>query len=110
MGQSHVGHQFSQFWANHVRERKPLIHDQDLHVVVSDDPEELEASAPQADAILFAHNVDGDPLRRVLPLANRVRWIHSLWTGVEGILTSELLAHPAPLTNGRGVFRRPLAD
>src|SRR6266581_4193321 len=80
---------------------------QDLHVVVSDDPEELEASAPQADAILFAHNVDGDPLRRVLPLANRVRWIHSLWTGVEGILTSELLAHPAPLTNGRGVFRRP---
>jgi phosphoglycerate dehydrogenase-like enzyme len=29
---------------------------------------------------------------------------------VEGILTPALLAHAAPLTNGRGVFRWPLAD
>jgi phosphoglycerate dehydrogenase-like enzyme len=45
-----------------------------------------------------------------LPLANRAQWIHSLWTGVEGILGPEMLQHPAPLTNGRGVFRWPLAD
>ena len=32
-------------------------------------------------------------------------------TGVEGILDApELLTHPAQLTNGRGVFRWPLAD
>ena len=55
-------------------------------------------------------HIDGALLSRVLPLAGRVRWIHSLWTGVEGILTPELWRHPAPLTNGRGVFRWPLAD
>src|SRR5262249_41239154 len=76
---------------------------------VSDDPEELKSSAPQADAILFAH-VDGNLLEAVSPLAHRLRWIHSLWTGVEGILGTALLHHPAPLTNGRGGFRWPLAD
>ncbi len=49
-------------------------------------------------------------LSSALPLANRAQWIHSLWTGVEGILGPEMLQHPAPLTNGRGVFRWPLAD
>jgi len=81
----------------------------DLRMVVSDNPEALKANAPEADAILYAH-VDGNLLARVLPLANRARWIHSLWTGVEGILGPELLAHHSILTNGRGVFRRPLAD
>jgi phosphoglycerate dehydrogenase-like enzyme len=81
----------------------------DVPVIVSNDPEELKKSAPEADAILFAH-VDGNLLEAILPLAHRVRWIHSLWTGVEGILGPRLLDHPAPLTNGRGVFRWPLAD
>jgi len=82
---------------------------QDVGVIVSNDLEELKRSAPQADAILFA-DVDGNLLAAVLPLAQRVRWIHCLWTGVEGILGPELLDHPALLTNGRGVFRWPLAD
>lgn len=81
----------------------------EIRVVVSEDPEELKATAPEADAILFAH-VNGNLLTGVLPFANRARWIHSLWTGVEGILGPEVRAHPAPLTNGRGVFRWPLAD
>lgn len=82
---------------------------QSVQMTVSSDFEELKGSAPKADAILYAH-VDGNLLAGILPLAGRVRWVHSLWTGVEGILTSELLEHPAPLTNGRGVFRWPLAD
>jgi phosphoglycerate dehydrogenase-like enzyme len=82
---------------------------QDLRVVVSDDAWELKSHAPQADAILFAHP-DGNLLNEALPLARRARWIHSLWTGVEGILGPELLRHPALLTNGRGVFSGPLAD
>jgi phosphoglycerate dehydrogenase-like enzyme len=81
----------------------------DVDVVVTDNPEELKARAPKADAILYAH-VDANLMSRVLPLASRARWIHSLWTGVEGILGSELSQHPALLTNGRGVFRWPLAD
>jgi len=80
-----------------------------VRTVVTDDPEELKAQAPLADAILFAHG-NSELLKNTLPLATRARWIHSLWTGVEGILTQELREHRAPLTNGRGVFRWPLAD
>jgi phosphoglycerate dehydrogenase-like enzyme len=82
---------------------------QDIRVVVTQDPEELRARAAEADAVVFAHG-NGDLLTGVLPFLDRARWIHSLWTGVEGILSPELLEHPATLTNGRGVFRWPLAD
>jgi phosphoglycerate dehydrogenase-like enzyme len=82
---------------------------QDLRLVVSDDPQKLKASAPEADAILYAH-VNDSLIATVLPLAQNLRWIHCLWTGVEGIIKPELLQHPAPLTNGRGAFREPLAD
>ena len=81
----------------------------EVRMVISDNPEELKAHAAEADAILYAHG-QVSLLAGILPLTTRVRWIHSLWTGVESILTPELLAHPAPLTNGRGVFRWPLAD
>lgn len=80
-----------------------------LSVFISQNREELKAKAPDADAILFAH-VDGTLLSDALPLANRARWVHSLWTGVDWILSPATRAHPAPLTNGRGVFRWPLAD
>jgi len=82
---------------------------EEVRVVVGDNVEQLKASAPGADAILYAHG-DADLLVKVLPMAHRVRWVHCLWTGVEGILIPELLSHPAQLTNGRGVFRWPLAD
>jgi len=81
----------------------------DVRLVISDNFEELKALAPEADAILYAHG-QVSLLAGILPLATRLRWIHSLWTGVESILTPELVDHPAPLTNGRGVFRWPLAD
>ncbi|MBV9400700.1 MAG: D-2-hydroxyacid dehydrogenase [Bryobacterales bacterium] len=81
----------------------------DVRVVVSTDPGELKNRAAEADAILYAYH-DGELVSSILPIASRLRWIHSLWTGVEGLMKRELLAHPAPLTNGRGVFRWPLAD
>ena len=76
--------------------------------LITEDLGKLKAAVPDADALLFAGF--SDALVRVLPLAVRVRWIHSLWTGVEGILTPDMLKHPAILTNGRGAFRWPLAD
>jgi phosphoglycerate dehydrogenase-like enzyme len=81
---------------------------QDLRVVVTDDLEKLKEIIPQADAIFYASFPPA--LVKILPLAQRVRWIHSLWTGVDGILTADMLKHPAVLTNGRGVFSGPLAD
>src|SRR5258706_6901364 len=88
---------------------RPLSPVPGVQMVVTDNPDELKRSAPDADAILYA-DFRSDLLHSLLPLAERVRWIHSLWTGVEGILAPELLNHPAILTNGRGVFRQPLAD
>ena len=64
-----------------------------VRALVADIPEELKAKAPEVDAILYAH---GQPalLSEILPLAQRLRWIHSLWTGVEVILIPEMLKHP----------------
>jgi phosphoglycerate dehydrogenase-like enzyme len=81
----------------------------DVRVLICDQAYEMRAKVSDADVILYAHT-DADLLLHVLPLASRVNWIHSLWTGVEGILGPPLKDHPAPLTNGRGVFRWPLAD
>ncbi len=80
-----------------------------VRLIVSNDAGELNRSAPEADAIFYAAT-NAKLLTAVLPRASRARWIHSMWTGVEGILSPEMLAHPAQLTNGRGVFRWPLAD
>jgi phosphoglycerate dehydrogenase-like enzyme len=80
----------------------------DIRVVVTEDLEQLKSVIPQADAILYASF--SPVLARILPLAHRVRWIHVLWTGVDGVLTPEMMGHPAVLTNGRGVFKGPLAD
>jgi phosphoglycerate dehydrogenase-like enzyme len=80
-----------------------------VRTIVTDDPAKLRQAAPEADAILYVATKAG-LLTEILPLASKTRWIHCLWTGVEGILTPEMVAHPAQLTNGRGVFRWPLAD
>jgi len=80
-----------------------------VRVTIAHDPEAIKAAAPDADIVLYA-TMNARLLSAALPFAGRARWIHSLWTGVEGILGPEMLQHPAPLTNGRGVFRWPLAD
>lgn len=80
-----------------------------IRMIVSNDPEKLGQTAPEADAILYA-TTNVALLTGVLPKATRATWIHSMWTGVEGLLSPQMLAHPAQLTNGRGVFRWPLAD
>jgi phosphoglycerate dehydrogenase-like enzyme len=80
-----------------------------VRVTIAHDPEAIKAAVPESDIVLYA-TMNASLLASALPLANRTRWIHSMWTGVEGILGPEMLQHPAPLTNGRGVFRWPLAD
>jgi phosphoglycerate dehydrogenase-like enzyme len=80
-----------------------------LEIFVSDDAARLQARAPDADAILYA-GLDAGLLAKVLPRASRLRWLHCLWTGVDGLLIPEVIGHPAQFTNGRGVFRTPLSD
>jgi phosphoglycerate dehydrogenase-like enzyme len=81
----------------------------EVTVLVNNDPARVREYAPQADVIV---NGTSNPplLSAAIPPATRARWIHSLWTGVDNVLCPEILASPLPLTNGRGVFRRPLAE
>jgi phosphoglycerate dehydrogenase-like enzyme len=82
----------------------------DTRIVISADRAKLAAAAPEADVILNGEFKDPQLLKDTFPLATRVRWVHNLSAGVEHILSPEIIASPVPLTNGRGVFRRPLAE
>lgn len=82
---------------------------QPVTVLTGNDPEFLKAHAPEADVILNGFH-DGAALQAILPSAERVKWIHALSAGVEKVLSPEVIAHPAPLTNGRGVFGPALAE
>src|ERR1700730_4704085 len=80
-----------------------------VEVRVGNDPEFLKTHAPDADVIVNGSH-HGELLHAVFPYARRVKWIHVLSAGVEKLLFPELIANPAPLTNGRGVFKDSLAE
>jgi phosphoglycerate dehydrogenase-like enzyme len=79
-------------------------------MIVSNDLARLREAAPEADVILNGDFRDPSLLLQTFPHALNVRWVHALSAGVESILSPEILASPVPLTNGRGVFRTPLAE
>ncbi len=81
-----------------------------VRVIVSSDPAKLAEEAPAADVILNGEFKDPQLLKNVFPLAKRVRWVHVLSAGVEHVLSPAIVASPVPFTNGRGVFKRPLAE
>lgn len=78
-------------------------------LVVTGDVDKALEVAPEADAILCDMGKAGI-LKTILPHAPKVRWIHSLSAGVEPLLFEEMLEHPATLTNGRGAYKRSLAE
>lgn len=82
----------------------------DTRVITSTDPAVLRQEAPEADVILNGEFKDPNLFKTTFPLATRVRWVHTLSAGVEHVLSPEMISSPVPLTNGRGVFRRPLAE
>jgi phosphoglycerate dehydrogenase-like enzyme len=82
----------------------------EVRVIVTADPAELAKAAPEADVMLNGEFKDPTLFLSTFPLATRVRWVHALSAGVEHILSPEIVASPVPLTNGRGVFKRPLAE
>jgi phosphoglycerate dehydrogenase-like enzyme len=82
----------------------------DTRVIASGDPAVLAEAAPEADVVLNGEFKDPRLFKQTFPLATRMRWAHNLSAGVEHVLSPEIIASPVPLTNGRGVFRRPLAE
>jgi phosphoglycerate dehydrogenase-like enzyme len=89
---------------------KPLERlDAAIQMTITNDEAEVRAMAPQADVILngaFTPRL----LSVAVTLAARAQWVHSLWTGVDNVWSTELQASSVPLTNGRGVFRVSLAE
>jgi phosphoglycerate dehydrogenase-like enzyme len=81
----------------------------DIEFSLSNEPDRIRAQAPHADAILNTE-FRGALLGTALSVSTTVRWVHHLYTGVEGVLIPEVVASTVPLTNGRGVFRRPLGE
>ncbi len=83
----------------------------DTRVIASADPAKLAEAAPEADVILNGEFKDPRLFKSTFPTGDvRLRWVHTLSAGVEHVLSPEIIASPVPLTNGRGVFRRPLAE
>jgi phosphoglycerate dehydrogenase-like enzyme len=82
----------------------------ETHVIVSNDPGRLREAAAEADVLLNAEFRDPALLLATFPHARKAKWVHSVSAGVEHILSPEIVASPVPLTNGRGVFKRPLGE
>jgi len=81
---------------------------EEVRFVVSDQLQVLLTACDDADAILYVNTPN--LLRAVFPRASRLKWLHSLNTGVEPILFPELVMSRAILTNSRGTYKGPLAE
>jgi len=78
-------------------------------VTVTSDAGVAAAQAARTTAVLCDMG-QADVLEGLLGQAPQLRWVHSLSAGVETLLFPGLLAHPLTLTNGRGMFKRSLAE
>lgn len=62
------------------------------------------------EVLLRGWSLGDDSLDRLVARAPRLRWIHSVAVGVETVLTPAVRARGVVVTNGRGVFSRPIAE
>jgi phosphoglycerate dehydrogenase-like enzyme len=82
----------------------------ETRMLVTRDRARLLEAAPDADVILNADFLDPTLFIDTFPHATRVRWVHSLMAGIDKVLSPEIIASDVPMTNGRGLFRRALAE
>jgi phosphoglycerate dehydrogenase-like enzyme len=69
-----------------------------------------DESLEDAEVLLRGWSLGGDALDRLLGRAPRLHWIHSVSVGVESVLTPCVRVRGLTVTNGRGVFDRPIAE
>jgi phosphoglycerate dehydrogenase-like enzyme len=81
----------------------------ETNLTVGNSLEAFERSAGDARIIL---NWPGsrDLLRQVLAIAPQVKWVHTRAAGLEDLMSPDLIAHPAILTNSSGVFSPSLGE
>ena len=93
--------------APHLSMLKELPPDVDVTIGIRED--ELAGPIADADAV-FNGMGKGDVLKRLLPRAKSLRWVHSMSAGVEHLMFPEMIESPVPLTNARGVFAESLGE
>jgi len=81
----------------------------DTGIAVGNSTEAFVRAAPEA-SIIFNWSGSGALLREVLGMCPAVRWVHCRAAGLDDLLSPELVASAAPLTNGSGVFSPPLGE
>jgi phosphoglycerate dehydrogenase-like enzyme len=79
-----------------------------VRLVFGWEPEAFD-HAPAPDALLDCW-AGPTRLSDLLPRAPALRWLHSRSAGLDRVIVPELIASPAVLTNGRGVFSPALAE
>ena len=82
---------------------------EDTALVVGDQAEMFDERAGECDVLMNLMS-PLDLFRQVFSKTVNVRWVHSFSAGVENTLFPELISSPVPMTNGRGVFSRSLAE
>lgn len=80
-----------------------------VRFAVGQDAAALAAQAPSAE-VLFYCTGGRERLEAAFHGLRRLRWVHSRWAGLDGLLFPALAESPVLLTNSRGVFSRTLAE
>jgi phosphoglycerate dehydrogenase-like enzyme len=62
------------------------------------------------EVLLRGWSLGGEQLDRMVGRAPKLRWIHSVSVGVESVLTPCVRLRDLTITNGRGVYDRPIAE
>lgn len=81
----------------------------ETRIVVAERAEAFGKAAPEADVLL----VGAAPralVEEVWAMAPNLKWVHSMWAGLETLLFPALTESGVVLTNGKGVFARSLAE
>jgi len=78
-------------------------------LAVGDTLEAFVRAAPEA-TVIFSWSIGRELLQPVWGMCPNVRWVHSRSAGLDGVLFPELIASPALLTNGSGVFSESLSE
>jgi phosphoglycerate dehydrogenase-like enzyme len=79
------------------------------NVVIGKTLDALRDAAPGADVLLKWHG-SRTLFEQVWRMAHQVRWVHSMWTGIDQVIFPDLIDSPVPLTNSRGAFSESLAE
>ncbi len=81
----------------------------ETNIAVGETMEAFASLAPTAD-VIFHTTTDANLWPALLKATPNLKWAHSLWVGIDKLLTPEFKASGIPLTNARGAYSKSLAE